>query len=186
MDEVGRVCGEGLEDVPALFSRGGYDGSDASEGACACHGSETAGEFHLDLHHSQVPLGLVVGEGDGEVIEEAQDIAFELVEPDQKIVSGAMGRPSARSDPSGEGRQVSMEGKPTPGDGVVAFDQRAQSERRQRRRAFRDRGAEALVGVEEKIAHLPGPLLLVDVDERLELAQVMSVAQGVCLTAGSV
>ena len=70
------------------------------------------GDFHLDLHHSQVPLGLVVGEGDGEVIEKTQDIAFELVQPDQKIVSRAMGRPSARSDPSGEGRQVSMEGNP--------------------------------------------------------------------------
>ncbi len=40
----------------------------------------------------------IVGEGDGEVIEETQDIAFELVQPDQEIVSGAMRRPSARSD----------------------------------------------------------------------------------------
>ena len=134
MGEGGWGCGEGLEDVPTLFSRGGYDGSDASEGARAGHGSEAAGDFHLGLHHSQVPLGLVVGEGDGEVIEETQDIAFELVQPDQKIVSGSMGRASARSDLSGEGRQVSMEGEPAPDDGVVAFDQRAQTERRQRRR----------------------------------------------------
>ncbi len=70
--------------------------------------------FHLDLHHSQIPLGLVVGEGDGEVSEESQDIAFELVQADQEIVSGAMGRPSARSAPSGEGRQVSVEGEPAP------------------------------------------------------------------------
>ena len=112
--EGGWICGEGLEDVPTLFSRGGYDGSDASEGARAGHGSEAAGDFHLDLHHSQVPLGLVVGEGDGEVSEELQDIAFELVQPDQEIVSGAMGRPSARSAPSGEGRLVSMEGEPAP------------------------------------------------------------------------
>ena len=70
-----------LEDAPALFSRGGDDGAEAGEGARAGHGSEAAGDFHLDLHHSQVPLGLVVGEGDGEVSEESQDIAFELVQP---------------------------------------------------------------------------------------------------------
>ena len=134
---VGWVCGEGLEDVPALFSRGGYDGSDAGEGARAGHGPEAAGDFHLDLHHSHVPLGLIVGEGHGEVVEESQDIAFELVQPDQEIVSGATRRPSARSDPSGEGRLVSMEGKPAPDDGVVAFDQRAQNERRQRRSRLR-------------------------------------------------
>ena len=142
MGEVGWVCGEGLEDVPALFSRGGYDGADAGEGSRAGHGSEAAGDFHLDLHHPQVALGLIVGEGDGEVIEESQDIGFELVQPDQEIVSGAMGRPSARSDLSGEGRLVAMEGKPAPDDGVVAFDQRAQNERRQRRRALGD-GARA-------------------------------------------
>ena len=114
-------------------------------------------DFHLDLHHPQVLLGLIIGEGDGEVSEESQDVAFELVQPDQKIVSGAMGRPSPRSDRSGEGRQVSMEGKPAPGpralrpgDGVVAFDQGARERvsaatpplRRSRRGHFRWRRGE--------------------------------------------
>src|ERR1700733_14644170 len=54
-------------------------------------------------------LGLVVGERDGEIIEEAQHVGFELVQPDQEIMSRAMGRPSAGSDRSGEGRQVSVE-----------------------------------------------------------------------------
>ena len=63
VDEGGWGCDEGLENIPALFSRGGYDGSDASEGACARHGSETAGEFHLDLHHSQVPLASLLVKG---------------------------------------------------------------------------------------------------------------------------
>ena len=132
--------------------------------------------FHLDLHHSQVPLGLIVGEGDGEVIEKSQHIAFELVQPDQEIVSGAMRRPSAGSDLSGERGLVAMEGESAPDDGVVAFDQRAQNEGRQRDRPLSDRDRDTLDGVEDKIAHLPGPLLLVDVDERLKLAQVMGVA----------
>ena len=63
-----------------------------------------------------------------------------------------------------------------PGDGVVAFDQGAQNGGRQRRCALDDRGADTFVGVEEKIAHLPGPLLFVDVDQGLEFAQVMGVA----------
>ncbi len=134
MDEGGGGCGEGMEDVPALLSRGGDDGAEAGEGPRAGRGSEAAGDFHLDLHHPQVPLGLVVGEGDGQVIEESQDIAFQLVQPDQEIVSGAARRLSARAGLSGEGWQVSMEGKPAPDDGVVAFDQGAQNERRQLRR----------------------------------------------------
>ena len=176
MDEGRRGCGEGLEDVPALLWRGGDDGAEAGEGPCPGHCSEAAGDFHLDLHHPQIPFGLVVGEGDSEVIEESQHIAFELVQPDQKIVSGSMGRASARSDLSGEGRQVSMEGEPAPDDGVVAFDQRAQNERRQRRSAFGQGGAHGAVDLDEKIAHLPGPLLLVDVDQGLKLAQMMGVA----------
>ncbi len=69
-----------------------------------------------------------------------------------------------------------MEGKPAPDDGVVAFDQGAQNERRQRRRAFGRGGAHGAVGLDEKIAHLPGPLLLVDVDQGLEFPQMMGVA----------
>ena len=69
-------------------------------------------DFHLDLHHPQVLLGLIIGEGDGEVSEESQDVAFELVQPDQEIVSGAMRRPSARSDPSGEGGRFRWKASP--------------------------------------------------------------------------
>ena len=109
---------ENLEDVPVLLSRGGDDGAEAGEGPRAGHCSETAGDFHFDLHHPNVPLGQIVGEGDGEVIEETQDIAFELVQPDQEIVPGAARRPSARADLSGERRLVSMEGKPAPVPGL--------------------------------------------------------------------
>ena len=76
---------------------------------------------------------------------------------DQEIVSRAMGRPSARSARSGEGRQVSMEGEPAPNDGVGAFDQGAQTERRQRHGAFGDRAADTFVSVEEMaVEHVTG------------------------------
>ena len=35
--------------------------------------------FDLDLHHAQGLFSQVVGEGDGEVDKEAQDVVFELV-----------------------------------------------------------------------------------------------------------
>ena len=72
-----------------------------------------------------------------------------------------------------------MEGEPAPDDGVVAFDQRSQNERRQRRSALDVGAADGCVGLDEKVAHLPGPLLFVDVDQGLEFAQVMGVAQRV-------
>ena len=136
----------------SLFG-GGDDGAKAGEGSRAGEGSEAARDFHFSLHHPQVALGLVVGERDGEIIEEAQHVGFELVQPDQEIVSRAMGRPSAGSDRSGEGRQVSMEGEPAPDDGVVAFDQRSQNERRQRRSALDVGAADGCVGLDEKVAH---------------------------------
>ena len=39
-------------------------------------GSETAADFGFDLEHPQVALGLVVGEGEREVLEEAQAVMF--------------------------------------------------------------------------------------------------------------
>ena len=69
-----------------------------------------------------------------------------------------------------------MHGEPTPDDGVVAFDERPQNERRQPRCALDDGSPHGAVGLDEKIAHLPGPLLFVDVDQGLEFGQVMGVA----------
>ena len=87
-----------------------------------------------------------------------------------------MRRPSAGSDLSGERRLVAMEGESAPDDGVGAFDQRSQNGRRQRRCALDDGALHGAVGFDEKIAHLPSPLLFVDVDQGLEFAQVMGVA----------
>jgi hypothetical protein len=72
-----------------------------------------------------------------------------------------------------------MKGQPAPDDGVVAFDQGAQHGRRQEVRPLGAGVGHAGVGLDEKVAHLPRPLFLVDVDERLELAQVVGVAQRV-------
>ncbi len=69
-----------------------------------------------------------------------------------------------------------MDGKPARHDGVLALNQGAQNRRGQRLGVLGP-GGYGCVGLDEKVAHLPGPLFLVDVDERLEFAQMMSVAQ---------
>ena len=83
-----------------------------------------------------------------------------------------------------EGEPASVPGLFDPGDGVGAFDQGAENGGWQRRRALDSGAPHGAVGLEEKIAHLPGPLLLVDVDQGLEFAQVMGLAQRVPDAAG--
>jgi hypothetical protein len=56
-----------FEDVPALFSGCGDDGAEGCKGFGAGLGAETARDFHFDLHHADVLLGLIVGERHGEV-----------------------------------------------------------------------------------------------------------------------
>ena len=43
----------------------------------------------LDLHHACVAFGLIVGEGHGEIVEEAQDVLFATCEAQEQIMSGS-------------------------------------------------------------------------------------------------
>src|SRR5450830_259868 len=47
---------------------------------------EAPGDFHFDLHHADVLLGLIIGEGHGEVGGEAQNIVFKVTQTDEKIM----------------------------------------------------------------------------------------------------
>ena len=58
-------------DVPALFFGGRDEAADGREVVRPLFGSEAAGDFLLELRHAHVLLGLIVGEGHGEVGEEA-------------------------------------------------------------------------------------------------------------------
>ena len=65
----------------------------------------------------------VVGEGDGEVDEEAQDVVFELVQSDEQVVSGAVFCPAAVRGMPLKARQVAMKGEALPEDLPVAGDE---------------------------------------------------------------
>ena len=103
--------GEGLEDVPASLTSGGDDGAEGCEVVRGCEGSEGAGDLHFDLHHAQRLLGEVVGEGDGEVGEEAQDVVFELMQSHEEVVPGAALVPAFVGGVSGKARQPAVVGK---------------------------------------------------------------------------
>src|SRR3984885_7620440 len=110
VDEGGSVASEGLEDVSPLFSRRSDDGAERGEVLSGVESPESAGDFHLHLHHAQRLLGEVVGERDVEVDEEAQDVVFELMQPAQEVLP----RPSLGLARGGlrEAGQLAVESKP--------------------------------------------------------------------------
>jgi len=64
--------GDGIAGIDAVLGRGAEVGSDAAELNGARLGSESAGDLLLDLHWSDIALGLVVGPGNMRVLEESQ------------------------------------------------------------------------------------------------------------------
>ena len=124
VDEGGSVACEGLEDVPSLFSRRGDNGAEGGEVLSGVEGSESAGDFHLHLHHAQRLFREVVGEGNVEVDEEAQDVVLELMQPAQQVLS----QPSLGSPRGGlrKAGQLAVEREPfaqgVPEAGVEALE----------------------------------------------------------------
>src|SRR5690242_20857752 len=110
VDEGWGVAGEGLEDVPPVFSGGGDDGAERGKVLSGGEGSEGAGDFHLHLHHAQRLFSEVVGEGDLEVDEEAQDVVLELMQPAQQILSRPS--PGLASGGLGKAGQLAVERQP--------------------------------------------------------------------------
>ncbi len=147
----GGVAGEGLEDVPSLFSGRCDDGAEGGEVLSGVESAEGAGDFHLHLHHAQRLLGQVVGEGDVEVDEEAQGLVLEVMQPAQQVLS----RPSLGLARWGlrKARQLAVEREPfaqdVPEAGVEAL------EKGWVERAFAPRFGvpDRPVGVEQEIAH---------------------------------
>lgn len=71
---------ERREERLALLAKRGQIASDARECCSAAGRTKAARDFLLDLEHAQVVLGLVVVEGDRQVVEEGQDLL--LAEPE--------------------------------------------------------------------------------------------------------
>jgi len=170
-------CGDGLEDVVTLLSGGGEDGSEAGEVSGALESSERAGDFHFDLGHPNVPFGQVVGERDVEVDEEAEHVVLEDFEPDEEIEAGPALEAAARLAASFEVRQSAMKGQALAHGLSISFAEGLDLVGRESAGPAVARLAHGGVGGDEHVAHWRRPSLAVEFDERLELAQMMGVAQ---------
>ena len=73
-----------------MFSDRRNDGPNISEDLRTLEGAEGSRDFHAQLHHAQVPFGLIVGEGNCEVRKEPQDVITVVAQADQKVVAGRL------------------------------------------------------------------------------------------------
>ena len=67
------------------------DRPDVGEDLRTLEGAEGSRDFHAHLHHAQVPLGLIVGEGDCEVRKEPQDVIAVVTQADDQVVAWKVG-----------------------------------------------------------------------------------------------
>src|SRR3954468_8675268 len=179
-DQRLRVLDQSVNDVPALLPGGRDEGADHGEVASPFLRPEAAGDFLPDLHHAPVALGLIVGEGHGGIVQEAQHVVLAGAEAQEEIMAGA----SWRSPPSlaaavgwrcSKRRLVLVEREPLGDDDVIAAPELVDKAGVERHAPGEMGG---MTGAAQQALHPARPLFLLDVDQRLEFAQVMGVAQG--------
>ena len=78
--------GQSVNDVPALLPGGRDEGADHGEVASPLLRAEAPGDFLSDLHHAPVALGLIVGEGHGGIVQEAQHVVLAGAETQKEMV----------------------------------------------------------------------------------------------------
>lgn len=69
---TGEELNDILEHVALMFAGGRDIAADAGEDLGALERAKGSGYFLLDFHHAKILFGLIVGEGDLEIIEESQ------------------------------------------------------------------------------------------------------------------
>ena len=167
---------QGLEDVPALLSGGGDDGTHSGEVVGTPLGAEATGDLLAQLGHSEVTFGLIVRKRRARVGEESQASLLVLAEAEREVMTDAAFLSSALAGPERrlrlvEGDGVVEDAGPGPrdpghqGGGHVA--------------AVLTGEAGSPVCALKEAVHALCPVFLLDVDQGLEFAQVMGVAGAV-------
>ena len=126
-----------------------------------------------------VAFGLIVGEGNRRIVKEAQRVLFAGCETQEEIMSGSARRTAASLHCGGRQRHLGlMEGQPLGDNGVVTalttFDQL-----RLQRNALFSRSVRGVTRAAQQSLHFARPRLFLDLDESLQFAQMMGIAQGV-------
>ena len=126
--------------VPALLPGGREEGADEREVHRTFGRAKAAGDFLTKLHHAPVAFGLIVGEGNGRIVKEAQRVLFARCEAQEEIVSGSARRTAAPFAASLHGarqwRLGLMEGEPFGENGVVTTLEQCDQRRLQRNVSF--------------------------------------------------
>ena len=134
------------------------------------------------LHHAPVAFGLIVGEGNRRIMEEAQGVLFACCETQEEIMSGSARRPAAPFAASlhrgSRQRHLGlMEGEPLGDNGVVTALTTFDQSRLQRNAPF-SRSVRGMTRAAQQPLHFARPRLFLDLDESLQFAQMMGIAQG--------
>ena len=94
-----------------MFSDRRDDGSDVSEDLRALGGAESSRDLHAQLHHAQVPFGLIVGKGNCEVRKEPQDVIAVVTQADEQVMAWPLGFAASRAGASSQWVLSLMEGE---------------------------------------------------------------------------
>jgi hypothetical protein len=110
-----------VEDRAALLAPGGADRANATEGVRASIGTERARDLLLDLDHAQITFRLIVVEGHGEVVEEAQRLVLVGPEPVEEVARWAQLAPTSLR--LTERRRQRILGEPVAQQRLIAGDE---------------------------------------------------------------
>ena len=94
-----------------MFSDRRNYGPNISEDLRTLECAEGFRDLHAQLHHAQVPFGLIVGEGNCEVRKEPQDVITVVAQADQKVVAWPLGFSASRARASSQWVLSLMEGE---------------------------------------------------------------------------
>jgi hypothetical protein len=86
-DDLRWLHGQGFPDVEPVFHGRRDYGPEVRELLRSLERSEGSRDFHEQLHHVQVLFGLVVGEWDCKVVDEAQDVITVVNQAEEQIVT---------------------------------------------------------------------------------------------------
>src|SRR5215213_8065264 len=173
------IAGQCLEQIPPLLPRGREERADHGKVSGTSFGAEAAGDLLPQLHHPPVALGQVVGEGPPWVGEKAEHVLLTGAETQQKVVAN----PSRRTATvpgcgcGGDQRGLRRMERQALGEDSVITSLDAGDQGRLERHAPVARQIGGMAGAAQQALHPARPVLLLDLDQRLEFPQVVRVAQ---------
>ena len=134
-----------------------------------------ARSFLPQLHHPSIPLRQIVGERDPWITEEAKHVLLVCAETQQQVVADTSRRPASRSGLGQRGLRF-MECQAIGDNGLVTpFDQRNQC--RLQQHILLACEVHGMAGAPQQPLHPARPVLPLDLDQGLQFAQMVRVAQ---------